>query len=109
MFILDTILLDMAKTFVPESLSNISTCTPMKTGDPDGNGVDDTIIGAAGNADELCLIPQAVGTTKEQAALFIAAGNLRTTVTGEIDFEKQPLFVVTDTIPAAYQAIYERF
>ena len=81
----------------------------MKTSDPDGNGVDDTIIGAAGNADELCLIPQAVGTTKEQAALFIAAGNLRTTVTGEIDFEKQPLFVVTDTIPAAYQAIYERF
>ena len=81
----------------------------MKTGDPDGNGVDDTIIGAAGNADELCLIPQAVGTTKEQAALFIAAGNLGTTVTGEIDFEKQPLFVVTDTIPAAYQAIYERF
>ena len=81
----------------------------MKTGDPDGNGVDDTIIGAAGNADELCLIPQAVGTTKERAALFIAAGNLGTTVTGEIDFEKQPLFVVTDTIPAAYQAIYERF
>ena len=81
----------------------------MKTGDPDGNGIDDTIIAAAGNADELCLIPQAVGTTKEQAALFIAAGNLGTTVTGEIDFEKQPLFVVTDTIPAAYQAIYERF
>lgn len=81
----------------------------MKSGDPDGNGIDDTIIAAAGNADELCLIPQAVGTTKEQAALFIAAGNLRTTVTGEIDFEKQPLFVVTDTIPAAYQAIYERF
>ena len=81
----------------------------MKSGDPDGNGVDDTIIAAAGNADELCLIPQAVGTTKEQAALFIAAGNLGTTVTGEIDFEKQPLFVVTDTIPAAYQAIYERF
>ena len=81
----------------------------MKTGDPDGNRVDDTIIAAAGNADELCLIPQAVGTTKEQAALFIAAGNLGTTVTGEIDFEKQPLFVVTDTIPAAYQAIYERF
>ena len=81
----------------------------MKTGDPDGNGVDDTIIAAAGNADELCLIPQAVGTTKEQAALFIAAGNLGTTVTGEIDFEKRPLFVVTDTIPAAYQAIYERF
>ena len=81
----------------------------MKTGDPDGNGVDDTIIGAAGNANELCLIPQAVGTTKEQAALFIAAGNLGTTVTGEIDFEKQPLFVVTDTIPAAYQAIYEPF
>ena len=81
----------------------------MKTGDPDGNGVDDTIIAAAGNADELCLIPQAVGTTKEQAALFIAAGNLGTTVIGEIDFEKQPLFVVTDTIPAAYQAIYERF
>ena len=81
----------------------------MKTGDPDGNGIDDTIIAAAGNADELCLIPQAVGTTKEQAALFIAAGNLGTTVIGEIDFEKQPLFVVTDTIPAAYQAIYERF
>ena len=81
----------------------------MKSGDPDGNGIDDTIIAAAGNADELCLIPQAVGTTKEQAALFIAAGNLGTTVTGEIDFEKQPLFVVTDTIPAAYQAIYERF
>lgn len=81
----------------------------MKSGDPDGNGVDDTIIAAAGNADELCLIPQAVGTTKEQAALFIAAGNLGTTVIGEIDFEKQPLFVVTDTIPAAYQAIYERF
>ena len=81
----------------------------MKSGDPDGNGVDDTIIAATGNADELCLIPQAVGTTKEQAALFIAAGNLGTTVTGEIDFEKQPLFVVTDTIPAAYQAIYERF
>ena len=81
----------------------------MKSGDPDGNGVDDTIIAAAGNADELCLIPQAVGTTKEQAALFIAAGNLGTTVTGEIDFEKRPLFVVTDTIPAAYQAIYERF
>ena len=81
----------------------------MKTGDPDGNRVDDTIIAAAGNADELCLIPQAVGTTKEQAALFIAAGNLGTTVIGEIDFEKQPLFVVTDTIPAAYQAIYERF
>ena len=81
----------------------------MKTGDPDGNGIDDTIIAAAGNADELCLIPQAVGTTKEQAALFIAAGNLGTTVTGEIDFEKRPLFVVTDTIPAAYQAIYERF
>ena len=81
----------------------------MKSGDPDGNGVDDTIIAGAGNADELCLIPQAVGTTKEQAALFIAAGNLGTTVIGEIDFEKQPLFVVTDTIPAAYQAIYERF
>ena len=81
----------------------------MKSGDPDGNGIDDTIIAAAGNADELCLIPQAVGTTKEQAALFIAAGNLGTTVIGEIDFEKQPLFVVTDTIPAAYQAIYERF
>ena len=81
----------------------------MKSGDPDGNGVDDTIIAATGNADELCLIPQAVGTTKEQAALFIAAGNLGTTVIGEIDFEKQPLFVVTDTIPAAYQAIYERF
>lgn len=81
----------------------------MKSGDPDGNGVDDTIIAAAGNADELCLIPQAVGTTKEQAALFIAAGNLGTTVTGEIDFEKRPLFVVTDAIPAAYQAIYERF
>ena len=81
----------------------------MKSGNPDGNGIDDTIIAAAGNADELCLIPQAVGTTKEQAALFIAAGNLGTTVIGEIDFEKQPLFVVTDTIPAAYQAIYERF
>lgn len=84
----------------------------MKTGDPDGNGIDDTIIAAAGNADELCLIPQAVGATKEQAAVFIAAGNagnLETTVIGEIDFEKRPLFVVTDTIPAAYQAIYERF
>ena len=94
----------------PATLDELeSVIEAMKTGDPDGNGVDDTIIGAAGNADELCLIPQAVGTTKEQAALFIAAGNLRTTVTGEIDFEKQPLFVVTDTIPAAYQAIYERF
>ena len=94
----------------PATLDELeSVIEAMKTGDPDGNGVDDTIIGAAGNADELCLIPQAVGTTKEQAALFIAAGNLGTTVTGEIDFEKQPLFVVTDTIPAAYQAIYERF
>ena len=94
----------------PATLDELeSVIEAMKTGDPDGNGVDDTIIGAAGNADELCLIPQAVGTTKEQAALFIAAGNLGTTVIGEIDFEKQPLFVVTDTIPAAYQAIYERF
>ena len=94
----------------PATLDELeSVIEAMKTGDPDGNGVDDTIIAAAGNADELCLIPQAVGTTKEQAALFIAAGNLGTTVTGEIDFEKQPLFVVTDTIPAAYQAIYERF
>ena len=94
----------------PATLDELeSVIEAMKTGDPDGNGVDDTIIAAAGNADELCLIPQAVGTTKEQAALFIAAGNLGTTVIGEIDFEKQPLFVVTDTIPAAYQAIYERF
>ena len=94
----------------PATLDELeSVIEAMKTGDPDGNGADDTIIGAAGNADELCLIPQAVGTTKEQAALFIAAGNLGTTVIGEIDFEKQPLFVVTDTIPAAYQAIYERF
>ena len=94
----------------PATLDELeSVIEAMKTGDPDGNGIDDTIIAAAGNADELCLITQAVGTTKEQAALFIAAGNLRTTVTGEIDFEKQPLFVVTDTIPAAYQAIYERF
>ena len=94
----------------PATLDELeSVIEAMKTGDPDGNGVDDTIIAAAGNADELCLIPQAVGTTKERAALFIAAGNLGTTVTGEIDFEKQPLFVVTDTIPAAYQAIYERF
>ena len=94
----------------PATLDELeSVIEAMKTGDPDGNGIDDTIIAAAGNADELCLIPQAVGTTKEQAALFIAAGNLGTTVIGEIDFEKQPLFVVTDTIPAAYQAIYERF
>lgn len=94
----------------PATLDELeSVIEAMKTGDPDGNGVDDTILAAAGNADELCLIPQAVGTTKEQAALFIAAGNLGTTVIGEIDFEKQPLFVVTDTIPAAYQAIYERF
>ena len=94
----------------PATLDELeSVIEAMKTGDPDGNGVDDTIIAAAGNADELCLIPQVVGTTKEQAALFIAAGNLGTTVIGEIDFEKQPLFVVTDTIPAAYQAIYERF
>ena len=94
----------------PATLDELeSVIEAMKSGDPDGNGVDDTIIAAAGNADELCLIPQAVGTTKEQAALFIAAGNLGTTVIGEIDFEKQPLFVVTDTIPAAYQAIYERF
>ena len=94
----------------PATLDELeSVIEAMKTGDPDGNGIDDTIIAAAGNADELCLIPLAVGTTKEQAALFIAAGNLGTTVIGEIDFEKQPLFVVTDTIPAAYQAIYERF
>ena len=94
----------------PATLDELeSVIEAMKTGDPDGNGIDNTIIAAAGNADELCLIPQAVGTTKEQAALFIAAGNLGTTVIGEIDFEKQPLFVVTDTIPAAYQAIYERF
>ena len=94
----------------PVTLDELSEVVQlMKTNDPDGNGIIDTLIAAAATEDDLRLIPQAVGTTKEQAALFIAAGNLGTTVIGEIDFEKQPLFVVTDTIPAAYQAIYERF